>query len=432
VREPGVRVAGLFTFREVRRFIGASGAWSLAIFLAGIYLLGSLIEGGMAGIAHFTGGYTITIFTSSGTGQGWWNYPYVYAVAPWGYLEIPFFTGISMLLVAVGVGLGMAVAVLLVLQLLRPSPAGAARSKAVGAATGLTPAMIGLVTLGACCSTTAAASAGVGLVAQASGTSISNLLLNDWYLGVFQIVIVWAALLAQELLLTVYGGLYGRDAGRRTTTRTAPASRGLRYVAGIGLRVVLVAGGLLWALAMLAEWTTVSTSSAGVGEWFQWLVQHLLLAGLAVGAGFFPGATLRLLERTRRGVLRVVPALALIGGISLLVWLPPILVSAGLDSLANQILGALGAPISWGVISPGPVGGPALLARWAIEYVVVAGFAIAVSLLPRRVLDPLVATVARVTVSPGPAPVVLDPQPIPRNEDRGDPHPSTPSALGEP
>ena len=129
----------------------------------------------MAGLAHFQGGYTITVFTSSGTGQGWWNYPYIYAVAPWGYLEIPFFTGISMLLVAVGVGLGMAVAVLLTLSLLRPTAAGAARSKAVGAATGLTPAMIGLVTLGACCSTTAAASAGVGLVAQASGNPPSTI-----------------------------------------------------------------------------------------------------------------------------------------------------------------------------------------------------------------------------------------------------------------
>ncbi len=219
----------------------------------------------MAGLAHFQGGYTITVFTSSGTGQGWWNYPYIYAVAPWGYLEIPFFTGISMLLVAVGVGLGMAVAVLLTLSLLRPTAAGAARSKAVGAATGLTPAMIGLVTLGACCSTTAAASAGVGLVAQASGTSVNNLLLNNWYLGAFQIVIVWSALVAQELLLTVYGGLFGLSGVNGSAGRAPPTAGGLRYIAGAGLRVVLVAGGLLWALTVLAEWTTISPGSAGSG-----------------------------------------------------------------------------------------------------------------------------------------------------------------------
>ncbi len=60
--------------------------------------------------------------------------------------------------------------------------------------------MIALVTLGACCSTTAAATAGLGVIAQASGTSIDELLANNWYIGVFQILVLWIALIAQEQL----------------------------------------------------------------------------------------------------------------------------------------------------------------------------------------------------------------------------------------
>ncbi len=76
----------------------------------------------------------------------------------------------------------------------------------------------------------------------------------------------------------------------------------------------------------------------------------------------------------------------------MLVWLPAPLVAAGLDSLANEVMGLGGVPSSWGAISPGPVGGVALLARWSVEYVAVGGFAIAASLYPAKVLGPLVAT----------------------------------------
>lgn len=382
---PRIDPVGLLTLREVRRFIRKPWAWGLAVLFGFLYLLGSLLEGGMLGLAHLSGGYTITIITSNATGAGWWNYPAVIVAAPWGYLELPFFTAVSMLVVAVGVALGMTVAVLLAFRLLRPGVAGAARTKAVGTATGLTPAMIGLVTLGACCSTTAAASAGVGLVAQASGTSVSNLLLNDWYLGLFQVVVVWSALFAQELLLTVYRGLFGPGPAEEARPRPAYAELGSRYLAFGAVRALLVIAGLLWSLAMFVEWTGVAPLSAGPGLWFQWLVQHQLLAVFAVSAGFFPGATVRLLERSRSGLLRALPVFLLVGGLSLLVWLPPVLTTLGLDSLTNQLLGSLGAPTSWGAISPGPIGGPALVARWLLEYVCVGGLAVVASLSPNKV-----------------------------------------------
>ncbi len=431
---PRIDLSGFLLLREVRRFVREAWAWGLVVVLGLLYLLGSLVEGGMLGLARLQGGYTITIITSNATGAGWWNYPALIVAAPWGYLELPFFTAVSMLVVTVGVALGMAVAAILLYRLLRPSAEGAARTQAVGAATGLTPAMIGLVTLGACCSTTAAASAGVGLVAQASGTTVSNLLLNDWYLGVFQVVVVWSALFAQELLLTVYGGLFGPRASSTSRARARVVAIGPRYLVGGALRALLVAGGILWSLAMFVEWTTVAPSSAGAGLWFQWIVQHQLLAAAAIGAGFFPRGTLRLLERCRRGLARAFPTALVLGGLSLLVWLPPTLVGAGLDSLTDQVLGAVGAPTSWGAISPGPIGGAALLARWLVEYVTVALFAVLAAAAPRTALSPLLGgslAKERATARVPPPREAEASIATSRGGVRGDPRPANAAPSGE-
>ncbi len=207
---------------EVRSFLRTAHARVAVVFFAVLYLLGSLLAGGMLTFFPLGGGTTIeiltgsggsgnvyTFLTGSGAGPGWWNYPGLLVLAPWGVLSLPLFATIAMIVVAVGVGYGMAVAAVLLFRLFRPRREELARTKAVGAATGLTPAMISLVTLGSCCSTTAAATAGVGLIADATGTTVANLLLNNWVLGVAQMVIVWVALIGQELLLRVYGGLLG-------------------------------------------------------------------------------------------------------------------------------------------------------------------------------------------------------------------------------
>ena len=134
-----------------------------------------MLLGGMIVLARFSGGYSVLLLWGNALGLQSWNYPGLLIEAPWGFVVLPFFATLSMILVSVGVGLGMAVALLLGAQLLREHRATAGRPTTTGAIAGLTPAMIALVTLGACCSTTAAATAGVGLVAQSSGSSISNL-----------------------------------------------------------------------------------------------------------------------------------------------------------------------------------------------------------------------------------------------------------------
>ena len=375
---------GLVTLREIRTFIRRSHARGGVVFFGLLYVLGSLFLGGMVVLGDFPGGYTT--YTVWGGTAGAWNYPGLLIEAPWGVVSLPFFATFAMIVVGVGVGYGMAVAFLLAIQLLKSRATRANGSSAAGAFAGLTPAMISLVTLGACCSTTAAATAGVGLVAQASGTSASNLLLNNRYLGVFQIGMVWVALLAQEMLLVVYRGLFGPSPSELAR---APAPRRVdrRFVAAGVLRVVLLGAGLVWALAVLAEWTTVNPATAGAGYWFQWLVQHELVAGLAISYALFPAATGAILVSWQRGAGWVLSLALLVGGLSLMLWVPPPLPAWGLDGLVNQILGAAGAPANWGAIAPGPVGGLALYLRWGFEYVLLGGFAAVAALAPRRVLD---------------------------------------------
>jgi hypothetical protein len=396
---PSFDVVGALTFREVRRFVRRAHALPFAMFIGVVYALASMLQGGMLSFFPVRGGTTVEILTGTATGQGWWNYPGLLVVAPWGVLALPFFPTLAMVLVAAGVGLGMAVAAVLIYRLLRPSPRDAALSKAVGAATGLTPAMISLVTLGSCCTTTAAATGGIGLIAQASGTTTANLLLNNWYLGVAQIGIVWSALIAQELLLSVYGGLLGLGPSGRAPVRVIAPPIGRRWAMGAALRATLAVGGILWSLSMLAEWTTHDPTTAGAGWWFRWVVQHQLVAGIAIGAAFFPGEALRVARWMRTGYGRVVGGGVAVAAVSLLVWLPPPFPAWGLDSFGSQVAGALGIPVAWGAIPLGSVTGVPLAVRWGLEYVVPAGFALASVLTPDRIFAPLLATVARVEPS---------------------------------
>ncbi len=376
----------LLTLRGIRSFIRTSSARGGVVFFALLYGLGSAFTSGMVLISSIQGGYSFTVLWSGGPGTSFWNYPGVLLVAPWGVVSAPFFPTLAMVVVSVGVGLGMTVAFLLGVRLIQDRRRSAGGVTASGTVAGLTPAMITLVTLGACCSTTAAASAGVGLVAVASGTTTNNLLLNNWFLGVFQIVVVWVALLAQELLLVVYSGLFLRPGTAASTVRSSPIDR--LTVAGAALRVALLLGGVLWSLSMVAEWTTVSPWTAGPGLWFQWVVQHQLVALLAISAALFPTGTWKVLRAVRERARLALVGLLLVAGGTVL-WSPPPLSFWGLDGLANQILYALGAPSAWGTISPGALSGVALGLRWTFEYALLACFAVAVALAPDRTFAPL-------------------------------------------
>jgi len=362
----------------------------MVVFFALLYALGSMVLGGMLILARVPGGYTSEVLWGNVLGQGPWNYPGLLIVAPWGVLSLPFLGTVSMILVSAGVGIGISVALLIAAQLVRDRKRSAARPGAVASVAGLTPAMIALVTLGACCSTTAAATAGVGLVAQASGSTLNNLLLNNWYLDVFQVVVVFVALLAQEMLLRVYGGLFGMERGV-SHERTLPVG-GRAWIGG-AFRAALLLAGVTWSLAMFAEWTTVSPFSATPTLWFQWIFQHQFIAGLAIVVALFPAAVVRGLASGSRGPLPYALRLGfLVGGLSLASWVPGPLASGGAAGLLNELFWWGGLPGSWGAVAPVYSPGVALFARWGLQYLLLGGFATAVAFSPRRALAPAMWT----------------------------------------
>jgi hypothetical protein len=380
----------LLALSEVRRYLRRSHAWMMVAFFSVLYALGSMILGGMLVLAHVPGGYTVWVLWGNALGQGPWNYPGLLVVAPWGVLSLPFLATISMVVVSLGVGVGIAVALLIAASLVRAHGRAGAATGAVGSVAGLTPAMIALVTLGACCSTTAAATAGVGLVAQASGSTVNNLLVNNWYLDVFQMSVVFVSLVAQELLLRVYGGLFGLapdGAPNRTDAPPPPFDR--RWLAGGLLRVGLLIGGVTWALAMLAQWATQSPASASAALWFSWIAQHQLLAWFAIATALFPGPVVTFLSvaKARLGP-RVLRAALLVSGVSLAVATPPLLATAGAPGFLNEVFGVWGLSPAWGAVSPVYAPGVALFLRWGIQYLLLGGFAIAVALDPERGLAP--------------------------------------------
>jgi len=170
---------------------------------------------------------------------------------------------------------------------------------------------------------------------------------------------------------------------------------------------------VLWSLAMVAEWTTVSPWTAGPGLWFQWVVEHELVGLLAISAALFPSGTWEVLRLSRRPIRIGLAGLLILAGV-LVLWSPPPLPAWGLDGLLNQVLFVANAPSGWGTISPGPLTGIALWLRWMFEYALLGAFAVFAAVAPDRTFSPLrwsaaghgepVARPETLPVPPGPGP----------------------------
>jgi hypothetical protein len=390
----------LLTLREIRRYIRRSHAVMMTVTFTVVYALAAMSVGGMLVLFNQGGGYTVQVLWGNALGQTPWLYPGLLVIAPWGYLELPFFATLAMVVVSVGVGIGMAVAVLLSIALVR-NRRGARAGASAGTVAGLTPVMLTLVTLGACCSTTAAATAGVGMVAQVSGSTTNNLLLNNWFLGVFQMAIVWVALVAQELVLRVYGGLFGRSASPAPSSYVTPQF-GSRLVLSTLLRAGLLVGGVTWSLAMLVEWTTTPPLAASGALWFRWLLEYQLVAFLAILAALFPSGLAEVVtEGLGRWGRRFLRGGLLLGGFTLLFGAPPPFSGWGVEGLGNEILGVLGVPSSLGGVVPVFPPGLDLAFRWGVQYGLLGGFALAIALAPARVFRHLEWTAGRAVDSSG-------------------------------
>jgi hypothetical protein len=434
-REQLRETASLLGLEEIRAATRRPLYRAIAISAFFLYGLLALDVGQMIGFVP-TGQTSTTVFLFT-QGQPWWNYPGVLVLFPGGFLALPFFSTLVMILVSAGVAIGMAAAVYLTARLLRHRKETRATDAGAGSVAGLTPALLTLVTLGACCSTTAAATAGLTWTAAVSGTTLDGLLIYNWYPGVFQLSVLYIALVAQEQLLRTYGWLFrGRTEGDAAEQPVASRAVGRRSVSTVALRVLLLIGGASWLLALPAEWTTAAPPALSVPLVFQAVGLHVLPSFVALSIALAPAEFAGLMDRLSGPVARpVLRGAAVALGASLVGWLPPGWAAAGAFGLGNEVVGALGGPSSWGGVIP-PFSGLALLFRWGVQFLLLGGLMIVLGARPRWILAPLAgdrtipahligdareaegsvrlpldaaASVATSASSPGPAPRALRP-----------------------
>jgi hypothetical protein len=378
----------LLTLERSRSLLRTRVGALMVAFVAVLYAFVSLLVGKMLVLGP-TAFPTVQSSVVMGDGAAaWWNYPALVVTAPGGVLILPFLATVTMIVVSIGVGIGMSVGIVLAYRLLRRPSAGSRRPATLGSVSGLTPAVIALVTLGACCSTTAAATAGIGVVAQATGTTVQSVLLNTWYLNVFQVAVLWVALVAQEQLLAVYGTLLGADGAGVAAPERPPVDG--RFVIGAALRIGLVVAGVTWSLATVAEWTSGTPPGLSAASVVRWTLQHGFVGLFGVAAGLFGVETYRRLRKTGRTweglVLR---GLLLVGGLSLATWVPSPLSTWGVYGLGNELMGAGGWPASWGAVVPPQLGVLPLALRWLLQFGLLGGFAVIAAISPERAFLPL-------------------------------------------
>jgi hypothetical protein len=392
------RVWSLVTLRGTRSLLSGP-PYRILVGLIGLgYALGAMVFGGMLYLpsSPLKTGWFVYVYPS-GPGPSW-TYPAILAGGPNFFVDLPIVSAILMTLSAAGVGLGMSLAVLLGVRLTRRRRAGLLRPTVVGSAAGLTPVMIALVTLGACCSTTAAATAGIGLAAQSSGTTPAAALANAWYLGVFQVVVIYVALIAQEQLLSVYGLLFGGPtAGPPTpgaeTGKLPPL--GWRGAGSALLRIALVTAGVTWSLSMFTDWFSTPPARASAAAWLGWTLQHQVPGILAVLVALFPAGALAFWTKltTGRWALAIRGVLAT-SGVALLTWIPAPLSGAGAAALGNELLGYWGFPSSWGAVAPPALGLVGLSLRWTFQFGLLGIVAVGMGISPEITLKPLLRSSA--------------------------------------
>lgn len=386
--------------------------WVVALFflIAGLYAFASMLLGGMLVFAR-TGATSTSVFVIT-AGIPWWNYPAVLVTFPGGSLALPFFPTISMILVSIGVGVGMSVAAVIASRLIALRRASAGRPLAAGSIAGLTPAILALVTMGACCTTTAASAAGLGVVAQTTGTTVDTLLANDWYLGVFQLVVVGVALLAQEAILVAYGPLLGLSApDEERTSNVAPLKA--RDFARYGVRAFLIGAAAFWSLWAFSAQFTAGAALTSAAAWAGFVVEHLVVSSLVISFALYPEAFRDLLDPRRIGKAALaLRALFFAVGVWVLAWVPAGWAGPQTAGLVNVIFGIAGLSPAWGAVAPTFTLPVALALQLSGGFLLLGALSVLLALRSSSTVDWFVA-----------APIVPTPgrSPAPRSEGRAAP-----------
>ncbi len=357
----GPRLLSILTLRRTRAVVRGRGGRLAVAGIALAYVFIALLAGYMLEFAR-TGasGVSVEVLTNRYS-PAWWNYPALLVVAPGGVLALPFLATVAMVLVSMGVGLGMGAGLILEVRFVRSWRTVKASGGTASPLAGLTPAMVAVLTLGACCSTSAAAAGGIGAIAEASGTTYNQILLNSWYLNVFQVAVLGLALIAQEQLIAVYGNLLGTssEASQRVPDATRRAASTVRGPVP-AVRLFLIVTGTLWTLSLLVQLAAPSAGAPLTGRIIGAIYQHGFIGVAAIAAGLLPGSVRRAVTQPKlQRFVRGGRALLLVGGASIAVGVPPPVSGWGVYGLGNEVLGAAGVPARLGgVPPPGGFGAP--------------------------------------------------------------------------
>ncbi len=383
------RILSLATLQRTRALLRSRRARLSVAAIAAVYMLLSMIIGQMLTVLEFPGPLFATV---QWTGNPWWDFPEFFVFSNGVALDLLLLPTVTMVLVSLGVGIGATAALLSVAPVLRGRSRRPAREAATTSTAGAGAAITGLATMGACCCTSCAGAAGVAVVAAASGTNLFFLLGQNWYLDLFQLVVLGVALMAQERAFRLPAD-YCR----------VPPRMDRRFVLGGVVRVALLLASITWSLAMFVEWVETPPLSAGAPLWYHWIVEHQLLSLVAFAAAMFPKETAAWVRKAYASVggwpLR---AVLLVGGITWGIGVPAALTGLGLGGFLNELLGALGAPAAWGAVAPDTVGA-ALVFHWAFQHLLLAAFVIALAVRPQTALAPLLRTVEGPPERTGPA-----------------------------
>lgn len=395
-------ILSIGTLRETRSYLRGRWAYATVTIVALGVAIVSLTVGGMLELFPTQGAYTAEVIWW-GAPSAWWYYPEVLIVQPWGILQLPFLPTVAMILVSVGAGIGAAVALRVARASLRPATSLERRPAAAGVAAGGGAGIVSIATVGACCCTTCATAGGLAAAAVVSGTSVAGLLGAEWYLPLFQLFLVYLALLAQE------GAL------RQARTACAkPPALGRRFLLGAALRLSLLLAGATWSVSMFIEWGSVSPLTAPPSLWYHWVVEHQLLSLAAIAAALFPRGVSGLLLRSSRGPTgRAVRIALAIGAVSWGAWVPSPLVAAGLGGFLNELFGVLGLPSALGAAAIGAPAGASLYFHWVFQHLLLAAFALIVAAAPEKAARPLLWTVG------DSLPPVEEPEPAPTPDEPG-------------
>lgn len=210
---------------RTRALVRGRAGRSIVAGFAAIYLGLAMVLGGMIElVATGERGLTFEVLVHPSASAAGWNYPALLVLAPGGIAVLPLGPTLAMATVALGVGLGMGAGLVLALRIARASRAGRRdlANAPVPFAT-LTPAMVAVLALGACCSTGAVAAGTLGLLAGSGSGAYAQVLGTPWFLNALEILMLYFALLAQEQLISIYSRVEVGRPGLWTSPARAPA-----------------------------------------------------------------------------------------------------------------------------------------------------------------------------------------------------------------